>query len=79
MATRPHATLKKLQTRQAYTQTYSTADRTHANSTYVAPSGGATQDAEGRASLAQLAVDVVDLKQLVNALIDDLQTLTLIR
>lgn len=79
MATRPHAILRKLQTRQAYTQTYSTADRTHANSTYAAPSGGGTQDAEARASLAQLAVDVADLKQLVNALIDDMQTLGLIR
>lgn len=30
--------------------------------TYAAPSGGATQDAECRASLAQLAVDLADLK-----------------
>jgi hypothetical protein len=33
-----------------------------AAATYVAPSGGATQDAEARASLAQLAVDVAALR-----------------
>jgi len=79
MPARPHATLKKLQTRQAYTQTYSTATRTHAASTYVAATGGATQDAEARAAQVQLAADVVNLKQLVNGLIDDLQTLGLLR
>lgn len=61
----------------AYTQTYSTADKTHANSTYAAPSGGATVDTQCRASLAQLATDVVDVKQLINAVIDDLQALGL--
>lgn len=33
-----------------------------AAATYVAPSGGATQDAEARASLAQLAADFADLR-----------------
>lgn len=59
----------------AYTQTYSTTTKTHANSTYVAPSGGATVDTQCRASLAQLAVDVVVLKNLINSVIDDLQSL----
>ena len=62
----------------AYTQTYSTANKTHANSTYAAPAGGGTVDAECRASLAQLAVDVVDVKQLANSIIDDLQAYGLV-
>lgn len=73
MPVRPHAKLKRGKARSTFTQTYATATLTHANSTYAAPSGGATQDAEGRASLAQLAVDVANLKQVVNSLIDTLQ------
>lgn len=33
-----------------------------ASKTYVAPSGGATIDTQGRASLAQLAADLADLR-----------------
>jgi len=67
----------------AYTQTYFTADKTHANSTYVSPGayvGGAngysttTQAQAIITALGQLNADVVDLKQLVNSIIDDLQT-----
>ena len=74
----------------AYTQTYATADRTHANSTFGAvaetavtqttPWGFATQ-AQGDAvsvELNDLGDDVTDLKQLVNALVDDLQSIGLI-
>lgn len=61
--------------RDAYTQTYSTADRTVANGTYSAPSGGTTVDTQARASLAQLAADFLGLKKNVNALIDDEQAL----
>ena len=57
----------------AYTQTYSTANRTVANITYAAPSGGATVDTQCRASLAQLAADCVNLRQLISSLIDDEQ------
>ena len=74
----------------AYTQTYSTADRTHAASTFAAvaetgvtqttPFGFATA-AQGDAisvELNDLGDDVIDLKQLVNALVDDLQSIGLI-
>ena len=66
----------------AYTQTYSTADKTHANSTYVSPGtyvGGAngysttTQAQAVITALGQLNTDLLDLKQLVNSIIDDLQ------
>ncbi|TSC57870.1 MAG: hypothetical protein Greene041662_877, partial [Candidatus Peregrinibacteria bacterium Greene0416_62] len=73
----------------AYTQTYSTADKTHENSTFGAVSEIPATDAMpfGYASAAQadeipvelndLADDVSDLKQLVNSIIDDLQSLGL--
>jgi hypothetical protein len=61
----------------AYTQTYSTAAKTNAAVTYVAPSGGTTVDTQCRASLAQLAADHLASKKLLNALIDDLQALGL--
>jgi hypothetical protein len=56
-----------------YTQTYSTTTKTHSNSTYAAPSGGATIDANARTSLGQLAADVTVVKNLINSVIDDLQ------
>lgn len=87
----------------AYTQTYATADKTHAaataatltdnsggsaNSTLEALASGtvyATDVGAIRNNFADLAaqhnallVDVIDVKQLVNALIDDLQALGLI-
>lgn len=75
----------------AYTQTFSTADKTHANSTFGAisetavtqttPWGFATQ-AQGDAvsvELNDLGDDVADLKQLVNAIIDDLQAYGLLQ
>lgn len=74
----------------AYTQTYSTAERTHAASTFAAVAEtGATQTtpwgygSEAQANsitveLNDLNDDVVDLKQLVNALIDDLQSIGLV-
>lgn len=77
----------------AYTQTYSTADRTHANLTSaaltVADGAGTndgtiaaiTADASVIAAVQELAdqinklvADVTDVKQIVNAVIDDLQT-----
>ncbi len=76
--------------RPAYTQTYSTADRTHANATSAdLATTAATQTTPfGFASGAQadaiatqfnaLRVDVLDLKQLVNSLIDDLQAIGLV-
>lgn len=91
----------------AYTQTYSTADRTHANltsATLTDSSGGSTDDtvaaitaiggsgattaqegeindnfAEVTEEINALRVDLVDLKQLVNSLIDDLQALGLVQ
>ena len=68
----------------AYTQTYSTADKTHANMTSAAmPAGGAGAAAgawdtaanrdQAIAEFAALRNDVIDLKQLVNSIIDDLQ------
>lgn len=88
--------------RSAYTQTYATADKTHANPTATAltdnTAGTANttlqaltglvyaDDVEAiRNNYADLAAsnnaiiaDVADLKQLVNALIDDLQALGLV-
>ena len=73
----------------AYTQTYSTADKTHAASTFAAVSETAstTTTPYGYSTAAQadaicvelndLADDVVDLKNLVNSVIDDLQALGL--
>ena len=68
----------------AYTQTYATADKTHANVTQLAaPAGGtgATAGAYDTAANRDLAIvsinaamtDIADLKQLVNSVIDDLQ------
>lgn len=73
----------------AYTQTYSTADKTHANAaqTAVATTGatnvtpfGYTTSAQANDIVTQLnnaRADILDLKQLVNAIIDDLQALGL--
>lgn len=68
----------------AYTQTYATADRTHdAITSADFPPGGTGAAAGGwdtavnrDAAIARfnaLRAEVIDLKQLVNALIDDLQ------
>lgn len=68
--------------RAAYTQIYTFAEKTHAASTYVSPGAyvaGAngystgTQAAAVINALGQLNADLIDLKQLVNAIIDDLQ------
>lgn len=76
-----------------YTQTYSTADRTHANPTAVAlthavgTADGTVADVgaafnqgtlndnfkECTTQIAALVADMADVKQLVNAIIDDLQ------
>ena len=70
-------------TAQAYTQTYATADRTHANLTSAdigAFTGGvvgfldAAELDNVRTQVNALRADLTDLKQLVNALVDDLQT-----
>ena len=74
----------------AYTQTYSTADRTHANVTQSTPPAGGTGATEGAydtavnrnlmiASITAGAVDLLDLKQLVNSIIDDLQAYGLLQ
>lgn len=76
----------------AYTQTYATADRTHANPTAATLTvtdgagtndntiGAITADASVIAAVQELAdeinklvADVADVKQIVNAVIDDLQ------
>lgn len=68
----------------AYTQAYATADRTHANPTAVAvattpatnvvPYGFTQAQADAiLAAVNALIVDLADVKQLVNAVIDDLQ------
>ena len=73
----------------AYTQTYAVADKTHAAMTSSnMPAGGAGTAAGGWdtaanrdtaiADFAELRADVIDLKQLVNSLIDDLQALGLV-
>jgi len=74
----------------AFTQTYSTADATHAASTFAAVAETASTQTTpwGFASQAQadaisvelndLGDDVVDLKQLVNSLIDALQSIGLV-
>jgi hypothetical protein len=71
----------------AYTQTYSTADKTHANFTSAdigAFTGGlvgfldAAERDNVRTQVNALRADVADLKQLVNSLIDDLQALGLV-
>lgn len=68
----------------AYTQTYATADKTHADVTQVTPPAGGTGATVGAydtaanrdamiTSITAGAADLLDLKQLVNAIIDDLQ------
>jgi len=70
----------------AFTQTYSTATRTHANLTYSAPAAyGAGANGYSTAAMASavhaaviaLAADLTNLKQVVNALIDDHQAIGL--
>ena len=75
----------------AYTQTYATADKTHANPTGVsAATTGATQTTPwGYTTAAQandivtelnaVIVDLADIKQLVNSVIDDLQLLGILQ
>lgn len=81
----------------AYTQTYATADKTHANLTAAALTvadgagtndgtiGAITGDASVIAAVQELAAqvnklvtDLTDVKQLVNSVIDDLQSLGLV-
>ena len=74
----------------AYTQTFATADKTHANPTAAAvvttavtqtsPFGfvGAAQGDAISTTINQLVVDVADIKALVNSVIDDLQALGLV-
>lgn len=63
----------------AFTQTYSTASHTVPAMTYVAPSGGVVVDTEARASLAQLAADVLAQLKVITAVIDDGQSLGLLQ
>lgn len=74
----------------AYTQTYATADKTHANATAAAvATTGATSTtpfgyAEAQANaivtnLNAVIADHLDTKQLVNSVIDDLQALGLVQ
>ena len=75
----------------AYTQTYATADKTHSNATsadlvttavtQTTPFGfaGAAQGDAIATQFNALRVDVLDLKQLVNSVIDDLQALGLLQ
>jgi hypothetical protein len=81
----------------AYTQTYATADKTHANPTAAALTvtdgagtndgtiGAITDNASTIAAVQELAdqinklvADQADTKQLINSIIDDLQTLGLV-
>ena len=73
----------------AYTQTYVTADKTHAAETSADFPAGGTGAAAGAWDTAAnrdlaitrfnaLRVDVADLKQLVNSIIDDFQALGLV-
>ena len=81
----------------AYTQTYATADKTHANPTAATLTvsdgagtndgtiGAITGDASVIAAVQELAdqinklvADVADVKQIVNSVIDDLQTFGLV-
>lgn len=49
-----------------------------ATTTYVAPTGGATQDAECRAALAQLAADAGNLVTKLNSVLTTLRAQALI-
>jgi len=81
----------------AYTQTYATADRTHAAPTAAALTvsdgagtndntiGAITGDASVIAAVQEIAdeinkliADVADVKQMVNAIVDDLQAFGLV-
>lgn len=75
--------------RSAYTQTYSTADKTHANPTATtvattsatnsSPYGYSQSQADAIVTAVNaLVADVADVKQLVNSVIDDLQALGLV-
>ena len=75
----------------AYTQTYATADKTHANPTATSvvttavtqttPYGyaGAAQGDAVATTINAIIVDLADLKQLTNSVIDDLQALGLLQ
>ena len=76
-------------TQLAYTQTYSTASKTVPNATASNPPAGGTGATQGAydtsahrdamiTSLTNCIADVAALKQVVNALIDDLQALGLV-
>ena len=71
----------------AFTQTYATATKTHANLTYVAPAAyGAGANGYSTAAMAAavhaaviaLAADVANVKQVLNSVIDDLQSMGLL-
>ena len=74
----------------AYTQTYVTAEKTHAAVTQATPPAGGTGATAGAydtaanrdlmiASITAGAADLLDLKQLVNSVIDDLQALGILQ
>jgi len=74
----------------AYTQTYATADKTHAAMTSAAMPAGGTGAAAGAwdtaanrdqaiAEFAALRADVIDAKNLINSVIDDLQALGILQ
>ena len=74
----------------AFTHTYATADRTHAAVTQVTPPAGGTGATVGAydtaanrdamiTSITAGAADLLDLKQLVNSVIDDLQAYGLLQ
>jgi len=74
----------------AYTQTYATADKTHAAMTSIDPPAGGTGATAGAydtaanrdamiTSLTALRADVIDAKNLINSVIDDLQALGLLQ
>jgi len=77
----------------AYTQTFATADKTHANAAGSSVATTALVDAvtgnfaydtaaQGDAvatTINEIIVDLADLKQLVNSVIDDLQALGLLQ
>ena len=90
MADHQHESWPEVARKSAYTQTYATADKTHANLTsadlattavtQTTPFGfaGAAQGDAIATQVNAIRVDLLDLKQLVNALIDDLQALGLV-
>lgn len=76
--------LKPVGQQSAYTQTYTTADKTQANLT-VGSDIGAFTDPPSAAEMAllrtfvnALKADLTDVKQITNSLIDDLQALGLV-